>query len=138
LILNRRALAVRQSNDQSAIADEGDELVTGAFGMSVLVRWADVGAPRQGVPGGASPLDGVMSSHCEAPSCLVWEISGEGESSWTGLTSFGGQARAKVRAKHVLLALIRPSADLRLIFISLYLTTVNRFATRTYENPRSD
>lgn len=54
----------------------------------------------------------------------------------TGLTSLGDhQAHAKVRARHVRLVFVSPSADLRLIFISLYLAIINLYFTRTYRNP---
>ena len=52
---------------------------------------------------------------------------------WTGLASFGGQARAKVRANDVRLVYAWSSADLRLIYMSLFPAIINPVTTRTYK-----
>lgn len=100
--------------------------VRGLSGESKVVQASDAGRWRQAVgfecDGGALPFLGAGTN-----------------SDWTGLTSFGDdQARAKVRARHVRLGFVWPSADLRLIFISLFLVVVNRLLARTYENGCTD
>jgi len=57
---------------------------------------------------------------------------------WAGLTSFGDQARAKVRANDVRLVFAWSSAGLRLIYTSLYPAIIKPFVTKTYKMPQTD